>query len=181
MTRPSVVSTRGGTHPRAAGEEVVSEPIAEERVEAASTSAHESREPRAGRVDALPAVPDDAGPAERAFVEHAREAEPLLRSSARVLQHAEPPVYADLALGLADRLAAVSWTTTASVRQELIVEERQLIEHLGARYKGLTELEDILAEVDESLHAVQSMDVEPVASPDPRTRSARGAELLDAE
>jgi hypothetical protein len=130
---------------------------------------------------ALPVAPEDVGQSERAFVDHAREAGPLLRSSARILSHADPPVYAELAVQLADRLAAVSWSTAASVRQELIVEERQLIEHLGIRYEGLTELQDVLTALDESLQRMQSLDVEPVASPDPRTRSARGAELPDGD
>lgn len=133
----------------------------------------------AARDDATPerADPDRVDPAVRAVLAHAEQAVPLFRRSARILQHAEPPVYGDIAGQLADRLASVGPDTPLGERQELIHEERQLIEHLRRRYEGLSELEPILDDLDRSLQELEDSITQVGPSPDPRTRSARGAEL----
>jgi|GEM_PF-5848414 len=124
-----------------------------------------------------PPSADPVDPVQEAFVDHARRAEPGWRASARILEHANPPVYGDIAHQLADRMAAVTPHMTPGERQELVVEERQFIEHLRQRYEGLPELEALLDDLDADLAEVQDQITEVGPSPDPRERSARGAEL----
>ena len=120
-----------------------------------------------------PAVPEST-PAQVAFVEHARAAERQWRRSRRVLVHADPPAYADIAHQLAERLAAVTPTTPAPLRQELVVEERQFIEHLRRRYAGNPELMEVVDQLDADLQAFQDQVVHVGPSPDPRSGSGLG-------
>jgi hypothetical protein len=86
-----------------------------------------------------------------------------------VLGHAEPPVYGDIARGLAERLESASDEKMELSRlQELIVEERQLVEHLKRRYEGIPELQQHLAGIDDSLLELEDSLQETGPSPDPR-------------
>jgi uncharacterized protein with von Willebrand factor type A (vWA) domain len=76
-------------------------------------------------------------------------------------------------------MAAVTPQTSAPIRQELINEERQLIEALRQRYEGVPPLMRLLDDLDADLQRVQDQVVEVGPSPDPRERSARVGDGLD--
>ena len=86
-----------------------------------------------------------------------------------MLEHAEPPVFGDIALELADRIdAAAAEGIDAAQLQELIVEERQLVEHLQRRYEGIPELQQQLTRIDDSLRELEGALTTVGPSPDPR-------------
>ena len=93
-----------------------------------------------------------------------------------MLAHAEPPVYGEIATRLADRMAQVTPTMGAAERQELLVEERQLVDHLKRRYEGIPELIDALEVLEADLETFEATVTEVGPSPDPRDRSASGPE-----
>jgi hypothetical protein len=114
-------------------------------------------------------------------LDHADQAAPRLRRAARILQHADPPVYGEIAAGLADRLEAVTESTSLGERQELAVEQRQLVEHLQRRYEGLEGLEPLLQQLAVGLDELDTSITEVGPSPDPRSRSPEGTDALDQQ
>ena len=112
-------------------------------------------------------------PDQVAFSEHARRAEVRWEDSVAVLSHAESSDFAEVAAQLARRMAVVGPTTPAPVRQELINEERQLIDVLQRRYTGVPPLMRIVNDLDADLQAVQDNIRSVGPSPDPRERSVR--------
>jgi hypothetical protein len=115
-------------------------------------------------------VPAAAPTAEHeALVTHSEQAAPRWRGAAEVLQHAEPPVYGELSSQMADRLeAAAESGLSASRRQELVHEERQLVEHLKRRYEGIPELQRHVSHLEDSLAEIEASITTVVASPAPR-------------
>lgn len=105
-------------------------------------------------------------PAVVAFSEHAHRAAPRWDAASAVLQHARPTAYAEVAQSLAARLRTPG--LSASERQAVVVEERQLVTHLLERYDGIDELQAILADLQADIDAYDEAAVPVVASPDPR-------------
>jgi hypothetical protein len=120
-----------------------------------------------------------AHPAHQVWAEHVQWAEPRWRRSETILSHANPTQYADLASQFADRLAAVTPETPPGHLQELLHEERQLIDHLQRRYDGIPELQKVLGEMLADVERVESQITTVVESPDPRERSARVGDAVD--
>lgn len=89
-----------------------------------------------------------------------------------MLGHADPPVYAQISVELARRLdSAAEDGIDAPHLQELLVEERQLVEHLKRRYEGVPELQRKLSIIEDSLTELEES-LPPVGpSPDPRERA----------
>ena len=61
----------------------------------------------------------------------------------------------------------------AAYRQELMMEERQLLATLRRRYAGFAPLEAELDQLDAELEALEAIPTTPVASPPPRGSAAR--------
>ncbi len=107
-----------------------------------------------------------------AFSDHAQRAAVQWSRSVAILEQGDPPLFAEIALQLARRMAAVTPATPAPTRQELINEERQLIEALRRRYEGIPTLMQILDELDTDLQHVQDQVTEVGPSPAPRQTPA---------
>ena len=108
-------------------------------------------------------------PLEEAIVAHSERAAPQWRRASEVLIHADPPVYADIALALAGRLdSAAAAGIEPPLLQELIVEERQLVDHLKRRYEGIPELQRQLASIEDSIVELEDTLSNIGPSPDPR-------------
>ncbi len=106
-----------------------------------------------------------------ALVEHAKRAGPRWRRTAKVLAVAIPADYEELAHDMAARVDAAAKTgLDAPHRQELINEERQLVEHLRRRYEGIPEIVDEMDALEADLAALESIPVVVGPSPDPRER-----------
>ena len=131
--------------------------------------------PARSPADAAQDAPTDpprpyAPPAEvdAALQAHARAARPRWTRAAEILQHSDQEHLGPLAAGLAARMAEAEAGLPADRRQELVVEERQLLNHLRARYVGFAPLMTDLDALDADLAALEGMGAEPVASPPPR-------------
>lgn len=111
-----------------------------------------------------------APPAEvdAALQAHARAARPRWAKASEILQHSDQAHLGPLAAGLAERLAEAEAGLPADRRQELVVEERQLLNHLRARYVGFAPLMTELDALDADLAVLESIGAEPVASPPPK-------------
>lgn len=111
-----------------------------------------------------------APPAEvdAALQAHARAARPRWSKAAEILQHSDQAHLGPLAAGLAARMAEAEAGLPADRRQELVVEERQLLNHLRSRYVGFQPLMAELDALDADLAALESIGAEPVASPPPK-------------
>lgn len=104
---------------------------------------------------------------------HARAARPRWAKAADILQHSDQAHLGPLAAGLAERLAEAEAGLPADRRQELVVEERQLLNHLRSRYVGFQPLMTELDALDADLAALEAIGAEPVASPPPRAEPSR--------
>lgn len=117
-----------------------------------------------------------AAPAEvdAALQAHARAARPRWEKAADILQHSDQAHLGPLAAGLAARMAEAEAGLPADRRQELVVEERQLLNHLRSRYVGFQPLMAELDALDADLAALEGIGAEPVASPPPKAAPRSG-------
>ena len=118
----------------------------------------------------------EATPATReqqVFAEYARRAQHQWASSVPILEHGEPPVFAEVADELAHRLADVDRSTPAPERQALVNEQRQLLEAIRHRYEGIPPLMRLMDDLDAELADLQAQLVTVGPSPDPKASSAQ--------
>lgn len=113
-------------------------------------------------------VAPTAAEVDAALAAHAREAGPRWRQAAGILVHSDQAHLPALADAMAARMNEAAAGLPPGRRQELVVEERQLINHLRQRYAGFAPLMTELDALDASLEALENVGATPVASPPPR-------------
>lgn len=115
-----------------------------------------------------PRTPPPPAVVDAALQDHAKAAAPRWRRAASILAHSDQAHLPVLAASFAERMDEAAEGLPPDRRQELVAEERQLLNHLRARYEGFAPLMAELDALDESLGALEALGAEPVASPPPR-------------
>lgn len=138
------------------------EPMPEPRRSGAAALAPEPapRLPRRDSLDIAPEPPPTTPTLERpevqdAYSDHVAEVLPHWERVTAILGASTHPDLQRISRDLADRLvAAQAPTISDKTRQDLIHEERQLVNHLRQRYAGFEDLEGPLAALDEAVAAL---------------------------
>lgn len=126
-------------------------------------------EARPARADLAPVQAD----IDEALKAHGRAAAPRWRRTGGILVHSDQPDLQQLAEDMAARMDEAADGLPAAYRQELMMEERQLLSTLRRRYAGLRPLEAELDALDAGLAELEAIPTTPVASPPPRGSPAR--------
>lgn len=114
-----------------------------------------------------------AGDIDAALMAHGRSAAPRWRRTGAILVQSDRPELQAAAEDMATRMDEAADGLPAAYRQELMIEERQLLATLRRRYAGFAPLEAELDRLDAALEVLEAIPTTPVASPPPRGSAAR--------
>jgi hypothetical protein len=144
-------------------------PPSPERSDRRAAPAPSIAEAQPARADLEPV----AGDIDAALMAHGRSAAPRWRRTGAILVQSDRPELQAAAEDMAARMDEAADGLPAAYRQELMMEERQLLATLRRRYAGFEPLEAELDQLDAELAALEAIPTTPVASPPPRGSAAR--------